>query len=345
MDFAAVITLHGERYNNMEPQDWGKLAFQSEFGPEHLVVDEAQVLRGILDGLARMGDSCVPEGPEPVGNGLCRFPLSALRGERDAALLAKLFVRSAQEHQGSREGLLGRLGQLKEAGIPGMAEWVEGYLAQDCPAVGHSDSFRAACHPHYRLLKREYALYFPVLREMEDLLAEGGGVLAIDGRCGSGKSSLGGLLAGLYPCTLVHMDDFYMPPEGRQENWMEIPAGNMDLERFEREVLRPAASGEQILYRPYLCRTGELSEGTVLPDSRLTVVEGSYSHHPALAGYYDRKVFLTCEKEEQLERLQRREGDYFPRFLNIWIPLEEQYFRAFGIEEGAHLRVDTGSVL
>ena len=65
----------------------------------------------------------------------------------------------------------------------------------------------------------------PVLREMEALLAEGGGVLAIDGRCGSGKSSLGGLLARLYPCTLVHMDDFYMPPEGRQENWMEIPAG------------------------------------------------------------------------------------------------------------------------
>ena len=126
---------------------------------------------------------------------------------------------------------------------------------------------------------------------------------------------------------------------------MEIPAGNMDLERFEREVLQPAAAGAEILYRPYLCRTGELSEGTVLPARNLTVVEGSYSHHPALAGYYARRVFLTCEKEEQLRRLQEREGAWFPRFLSIWMPLEEQYFRAFQIVENAQLFVDTGAAL
>ena len=343
MDFSTIMALHGERYPHMTPQDWGKLAFQSEFGPEHLVTDEKRVLKGILDELAGMGEHCTPEEPESVGSGLCRFPLSMLKDEQDAALLAKLFVRSAREHQGSREGLLKKLKQLD--GIPGMEEWVGEYLEKGCPPVGHSEQFRSACHPHYRLLKREYALYFPVLREMEALLTQGGGILAIDGRCGSGKSSLGALLERLYPCTLVHMDDFYMPPEGRQENWMEIPAGNMDLERFEREVLQPAAAEEEILYRPYLCRTGELSEGTVLPGRSLTVVEGSYSHHPTLAGYYARKVFLTCEKGEQLRRLQEREGAYFPRFLNIWMPLEERYFQAFQIVKNAQLIVDTGTAL
>ena len=346
MDFARILTRHTEQYPLMTPQDYGKLAFQSEFGPEHLVEDEARVLEGILKERREMHGECSPDKPEYIGKGLCRFPLSELRDEGDARLLARLFVRSAREHRGSREGLEGRLAHLEGMPVPGMEGWLASYKTGGCPAVGHSEVFRRAYHPHYRLLRREYALYFPVFREVERLLQGGkNAVLAIDGRCGSGKSSLGRLIEALYPCTLVHMDDFYMPPERRGENWMEIPAANMDLERFDREVLVPARAGEEIIYRPYLCRQGDFAPGQALPRNLLTVVEGSYSHHPRLSEHYDKKIFLTCPKQEQHRRLKVREGDYYPRFAQIWMPLEERYFQAFGIEENAQLVVDTQEML
>lgn len=40
----------------------------------------------------------------------------------------------------------------------------------------------------------------------------------------------------------------------------------------------------------------------------LALVEGSYALHPALRGWYDRTVFLTCSPGEQRLRLLAREG-------------------------------------
>ena len=41
-------------------------------------------------------------------------------------------------------------------------------------------------------------------------------VLALDGRCGSGKTTLAAALAGQFPAsTVLHTDDFYLPPADR----------------------------------------------------------------------------------------------------------------------------------
>ena len=76
-------------------------------------------------------------------------------------------------------------------------------------------------------------------------------------------------------------------------------------------------------------------------DVEMILVEGTYSQHPALAGYYDWKLFLTCEHEEQTRRLQAREGDYYPTFDSLWRALEERYFAACATEAGADLIIDT----
>ena len=85
-------------------------------------------------------------------------------------------------------------------------------------------------------------------------------IIAIDGRCAAGKSSLGKLLGEYYQADVIHMDDFYLPPQMRSADWKEIPAGNMDLERFRKEVLQPVKEGEAVLYRPFDCQTGQLAE-------------------------------------------------------------------------------------
>ena len=168
-------------------------------------------------------------------------------------------------------------------------------------------------------------------------------LLAIDGRCGCGKSSLGAELAECLDANLFHMDDFYLPFRQRVENWQEIPAGNMDLTRFRTEVLEPALNGQEILYRAFSCPQRRYLQEKRLPPKRVNIVEGSYSQHPLLANAYDGKLFVTAGKSVQEARLRAREGDHYKAFEEIWIPMEENYFRHFSVENNAEciIRTDT----
>ena len=78
-------------------------------------------------------------------------------------------------------------------------------------------------------------------------------LVAIDGRCASGKTTLAGNLRSALECNVVHMDDFYLPFSKRTEERMAQPGGNMDFDRLLFEVLRPLKSGTNASYRPYDC--------------------------------------------------------------------------------------------
>ena len=167
-------------------------------------------------------------------------------------------------------------------------------------------------------------------------------LLAIDGRCGCGKSSLAARLAADFGAAVFHMDDYYLPFSARAENWREIPAGNMDLERLRIEVLEPLRRGETPRCRPYDVRADRFLPERAVPPGALAIVEGSYSQHSALRDYYGFRLFVTASPETQRARLLAREGEHFAAFEALWIPLEERYFRAFSIEERADyvLRTD-----
>ena len=134
-------------------------------------------------------------------------------------------------------------------------------------------------------------------------------VLALDGRCGSGKTTLANTLARQFPASItLHTDDFYLPPAQRIRGWEKTPCANMDLDRLRDEALRPAYEGQPVQYRAYSCREGAYLPARELAAQPLVILEGSYSHHPLLTGCETLRVFLTCAKEEQTRRLQAREG-------------------------------------
>ncbi len=164
-------------------------------------------------------------------------------------------------------------------------------------------------------------------------------LIAIDGRCASGKSTLAEALVPALrdrfgvPVNLFHMDDFFLRPEQRTAQRYLEPGGNVDRERFLEQVLLPLGSGGPFCYRPFDCRSMTLSSPVAVQPAPLAVIEGSYSCHPLLFPHYDLRIFMTISPEKQRERLLARGGEEgLKMFLGRWIPLEERYFGHCGIE-------------
>ena len=179
-----------------------------------------------------------------------------------------------------------------------------------------------------------------LVRRAEALLREKSrAVIAIDGRCGSGKTTLAGLLAARWDCTLLHADDFFLRPEQRTPARLAQPGGNFDRERFYAEALAPLLAGQDALYRPYDCHAGCLRPPVPAPLRPVILAEGSYCCHPDLWGCYDLHVFVTAPLDVRLARLTRRPGVDLAAFRTRWIPLEEAYFAAERLEERCDILV------
>lgn len=166
-------------------------------------------------------------------------------------------------------------------------------------------------------------------------------ILAIDGRCGSGKTTLAEALRQEWGGRVFHTDDYYLPLRARRPDWERTPAANMDLARLRSEVLLPAAQGRTVTTQRYDCASGQLAEAVTVPPAQLTIVEGSYCLHPALRSFYDVTVFMTCSAETQRTRLMAREGERFAAFETRWIPLEEKYHKMYGIPDAAQFTLVT----
>lgn len=162
-------------------------------------------------------------------------------------------------------------------------------------------------------------------------------IIAIDGKCTSGKTTLAARLAERYRCSLIHMDDFFLRPEQRTPARYAEAGGNVDYERFREEVLIPLARGEAFSYRPFDCKSLTLSDPVRVNPQKLTVIEGSYSLHPYFGLPYDLKILLTVDPETQRRRILDRPDFLHRRFFEAWIPMENRYLEEFRIAEKADL--------
>lgn len=158
-------------------------------------------------------------------------------------------------------------------------------------------------------------------------------IVALDGRCGSGKTTLASQLEKELHCTVFHMDDFFPRPEQRTQERLSKPGENVDHERFLAEVLLPLRNAQpSITYQPYLCAQQQLGQPVRIVPGQLILVEGAYACHPALWAYYDLRVFLSVVPEEQMRRILKRNGPVkAEQFRQRWIPFEESYFKAYHI--------------
>ena len=350
-----ILILHAQRYPAMEEQDYVKLLCQSELGPAHLLSSPEEALSALREEFAQAKEEGYAPAytVEAIGGGLCRFHLNPQSlAEDDLPLLCRCFAGSAYE-RGSRAGLCEKLGFLSgltwRGGLPLDREALDSFLAlytaMNCPTLHHSGGYREAYRPHYRVMDRDLALYFPALRAIDKALREENRPIhvAVDGRCGAGKTTFAARCAQVFgDCSVLHMDDFFLPPDKRTPERLSTPGGNVDYERAEEELFAPLSRGGSAAYRPFDCAAGDFGELIGVPCARLNLVEGTYALHPALAKYAQVKLFFTCSPQAQLARLERREtAEKLKQFRERWIPLEEAYFAGLATESRCDVTIDT----
>ena len=343
--FADILAAHLAAYPLMRPEDAYKLAYQSEFGGGHMVTDEQESLLRIERELLDAPDA--PAQPQPIGGGLCRVYLGSLKHTRlRAATLNRLFILTAGRARGARRGLEAKLRIIRAAAARGEAgfsaaeldEYLEKQGRTGYPAAGHSAQYRAAYRPAYRVVARGFCNFLAVFALADSLLERRTGpvVLAVDGNCCAGKSSLAAMLQSVYGCNVIHMDDFFLPTDKRTMERLTEVGGNVDYERFAEEVL-PALTKDEwtpFAYRIYDCGVKALHGERVIGMSEVRIVEGSYALHPTFGKYYDFAIFLHITPEEQMRRILERNGNVLgERFRNVWIPRENVYFREKRIAE------------
>lgn len=182
-----------------------------------------------------------------------------------------------------------------------------------------------------------------IIDEIKGLLKEKERVLiAIEGRCGSGKTTLAKLLQEKLFCDVIHLDDFFLRPEQRTPERLNTPGANVDYERFLSEVMIPLKNNQPFSYRPFICRSKTFGENIEVKPGKIMIVEGVYSCHPELKDYFDLHIFLDVSPEEQMRRITERNGEEGARaFREMWIPLEEKYFSEYNVKENCELKYNT----
>ncbi len=174
-------------------------------------------------------------------------------------------------------------------------------------------------------------------------------VVAVDGRSGSGKSTVVAEAAALLTSTVgqrpvptivvIDGDEFYAG--GSAATWDERTAeqkvaGGIDWRR-QREVLTALRETGSASWRAFDWNSddwdsddaplaGELRSVTVAGDT-VVLIDGAYSARPELTDLVDIRVLIQAPEASRRRRLQRREGvDYESDWTGRWASAEELYF-------------------
>lgn len=336
-----------------QPQDFVKRLYQSELGGGHMISDEQACMAYLRQEVSGLSEAQLQEDIfEPMEGDFCLMNLSAVKAV-SVELIGRIFIESAKEvAPDAQEQFLHKLTVLQALcaeqpdkfafSAEELTEYIQSFRESGMPLLRHSEAYREAYHPAYRVVRREFAELWQLLVQMERILKEKGTVrLAIDGDSGSGKTTTARWLQKLYDCNVFHADDFYLPRELRIPERLGEPGGNMHRERFAAEVLEPIAKGIPFAYRPLDCSTLTLRDPVQVQPKAVNLIEGSYSMHPDLRQYYDLSVFLSIDPQKQISRIRRRNGDEEAEvYANRWIPFEKRYHQAFDVKNACTLTLD-----
>ena len=175
---AALCAAQLDRWPAAEAQDLVKALYQAEFGCGHLLSNPEQARRWLaeeLSGAALPESGVCPPLAESLGHFSRVHLLPARQLGLSADTLYALFALTAGETTGCMEDFQQQLTALEAlagtASLPFSPDALQAYLnpyrAQGCPPARHSESFRAAHAPAYRIIRTEYVPFLPLLAAID----------------------------------------------------------------------------------------------------------------------------------------------------------------------------------
>ena len=158
-ELKAILITHAKRYPLMQPCDAVKLIYQNEFGGGHLIRDEQACLNYLRREYADLEKDPTAPLYEDIGNGIVRVNLAAVKPE-NLEQLGQNFIASAAKHKGTLDGFLNKLEVLRTLTAEGvfafdldaLNSYLSEYEAAGYPAVSHSEQYRQAYKPAYRII-------------------------------------------------------------------------------------------------------------------------------------------------------------------------------------------------
>ena len=342
-------------HRQLEPQDVIKFLYQSLYGPEHLIGPDER--DAVFSYFLKEYDDAVPKDSALVtqlSERYSRIDIGTYKGlGLDPVHLFNMFYLSAGEPRNGKDAIKYCIDDIKRD-FDGYGftfspaefdDYCRSYIDSGMGAVHHSSSYRAIYGPSYRLIDSRYLPVLKVLSHIRGRKAGNPYIIAVDGRCGSGKSTLSSDISAVTGASVIHMDDFYVPLKLRTRERYSVPGRNVHLERIKQEVIPLMTKGESFSYRLFDHSTMDIGDRTRnVPANDLYVVEGAYSQNPELGKYYDLSVFYDIDPELQLQRIAKRNPDKVEDFKTRWIPLEEEYLKFYSIRDKVDIILHAGQL-
>lgn len=164
-------------------------------------------------------------------------------------------------------------------------------------------------------------------------------IVALDGRSGTGKSTIARLLAKKLNATVIKCDDFYAG--GSASEWDNMTPKEkvdtcIDWKRLRSEVVEPLRLRKPASWRSFNWDRQEgLSDEvfTAMP-TNLIILDGIYSGRPELSDLVDFSIYVTVPDDQRRIRLNEREGESRMRsWQKIWDEAEDYYFDVICLPE------------
>ena len=156
-----ILLQHFERYPKMQPQDAVKLVYQHTFGPGHMIRDARKAALMLQQEMDAVQPGIKEPLYESIGNGLCRLNLRpCLEKGISNEFILRLFLEAAQSTTATKKEfrqnlhVLQKLAEEDETPFEPIEldMFMLQYEEKGYPAVHHSDAYRAAYAPAYRVV-------------------------------------------------------------------------------------------------------------------------------------------------------------------------------------------------
>jgi hypothetical protein len=161
--FADIIRNHTDRYPEMQIQDIYKLVLQAAMGSEHNAADRDSVLKNLNDEMNQLSDL---SSNEPLvdtistDGEIVRVHLRPfMKSSEDISLLAESFQRTTTDYPGQKNMIKTLWEDAIELDLfprETMNEFINNMEEMNFPAIHHSEPYRLAYQPAYRVIWRKF---------------------------------------------------------------------------------------------------------------------------------------------------------------------------------------------